>query len=687
MIIEEYDIENLDCASCSSKIEAQIAIMDGVSKANLDFMTKRLTIQYSDKAEAVLDKLNSIAKGIEPDVKITPRGVQATQVQSYRWYLIFGGLILLLVSVVFALPEPVSMSLGLASYLLIGYSVLRKALREAFSKQLFAEHFLMSIATIGALILGEFTEAVAVMFLYEIGQYLESRAVGKSRNAINSLLALKPDKAHVKTADGISDIKLNEVKLGDRILVYASERIPLDGVVVHGESTLDTSSITGESEPVLVTPGIAVFAGCLNNNGLLEIAVNKEEAYSMISRIKNLIENTGKSPQEKFITRFARIYTPVVVALALLVFVLPVLMGGMPSVWFKRSLIFLIVSCPCALVISIPLSFYLGIGISARQGIIFKGSEFLDTLRKVKTIVFDKTGTLSTGNLRVTKVEALGDIEELKRSMYLAESTSNHPFAKAIKNAMDYPFDSSRVNAFAEYPGKGILIQYDEDRLIVGSAAFLKQHGFVNILDTGMDSSVHVARNDIYLGCACFSDEIRSGFNEVIKRLRQTGLKHFAMLSGDRKAKAEQVATLLELDSYKAELLPEDKLSHLSEIMNTQPGLVAYCGDGLNDAPVLAKADIGIAMGTIGAEASIETADVVLLNDRPEQLLTAFKLSQATARIVWQNIILALGIKVLVMILGVSGISGLWEAIIADVGVTLLVVFNSLRLMKIKSSA
>ncbi len=683
MIIKEYDISNLDCANCSAKIESEINNLSEVSMANLDFVNKRLTIQFTEEVERPLERLNAIAARIEPGVVFSQIGEGGIKSDKKPWFVVLAILILTASLWVGGLPGVI---LGLAAYLLSGHKVIISAGKELISKQLFAENFLMSIATFGALYLGEYTEAAAVMILYEIGQYLESRALNKSRASISALLSLKPDKYHVSTPDGIVDKKLSEAQKGETMLVYAGERIPLDGVISKGNSSVDTSSLTGEAVPVAVEAGTEVFAGFVNREGMLEITVQKTDAESMLSRIGKLIESATakKSNTERFITRFARVYTPVVVLAALLVFAIPSLLGFPAAVWFKRALVLLIVSCPCALVISVPLSYYIGLGRAARQGIIFKGSIYLDLLAKVKTLVFDKTGTLTTGELRLDSVNPFGETgkDELLESLYRCEFTSSHPFALAVKRAKQFPFDAAKVEALSEYPGKGVLLVYEKDKLIAGSEDFIKSYGFVSLSDTGDKSAVHVVKNDLYLGYVSFEDELKPGMKEAIHSLRNAPVQHFSMLSGDRQPKAEKVAKELGLDSFAAQLLPQEKLSKLEESLNHRERLLAYCGDGLNDAPVLARADLGIAMGKIGAQASIETADVVLLNDKPEQLLTAFRLSKQTQSLVWQNISLALGIKIMVMASGLAGISGLWEAIIADVGVTLLVIFNSLRMVK-----
>jgi len=683
MVIEEYDVHHLDCPDCSSKIETAINNLEEVESANLDFISKRLTIEYIEKVDNPLKRLNAIAAKIDPDVQFTLVESEGEQAGRKPWFIIIA---ILMLTVSLFVGGSASIVLVVTAYLIAGHRVIKKAVRELASRQVWTENFLMTLATIGAIILSEFMEAAAVMILYEIGLYLESGAIAKSRKNLQSLLALKPETAHLKTDKGIEDLKLKTIKKDQIILVYAGERIPLDGIVLKGESTVDTSSLTGEAIPVFVEPQSTVFAGFLNGGGILEIQVQNTETESMVSRIIKLIENASakKSETEKFMTRFAHYYTPAVVLAALLVVLIPTLLGYSWTVWLKRALIFLVVSCPCALVISIPLTYYIGLGKSAKRGIIFKGSVYLDLLSRVKTLVFDKTGTLTTGDLQIANLKTvLGiDPEELKLSTWLCEWTSSHPFAQAIKNAFSYKFNPEAVEALSEYPGKGVLLVYNKDRYLCGSEIFLQSFGFLGLLDAGDNSVVHTVKNNIYLGCISFTDELKPGMKEALQSLKRKGITKLIMLSGDRLPKVENVAQELGLDAFFAALTPASKLAKLEEIINTSKNKVAYCGDGLNDAPVLARADVGIAMGKIGAQVAIETADVVLLNDKPEQLESAFSIARETNILVWQNIILALSIKILVMTLGVAGLANLWEAIIADVGVTLLVIFNSLRIMK-----
>lgn len=686
MSLQEYEVHNLDCASCSNKIEEAIKALPEVNEANLDFLSRKLVVHYHAQVDVPLRRLNQIAETVQAGVQITARDAAAAPDQrTWRWLFLALGSVLALTTL-FAPPQ-LKIGIGLAAYLLVAWRVLLGAGKSLWGRQVFSEQLLMSIATVGALVLGEYLEACAVMVFYELGLALENKALERSRGSVRGLLAAKPELAHVETPQGIHDRKLAEVAKDDVILVYPGERVPLDGLIIKGESTVDTSTLTGESEPLYVFAGTEIFAGFINASGLLEIRVTGTEAESTVTRILNLIESAGarKAPQEKFISRFSRVYTPVVVLLALLVFLVPTLLGQPASVWFKRSLVFLIVSCPCALVISIPLSYYIGIGLAARRGIILKGSVFLDSLRKVVCLVFDKTGTLTTGDLRIEQVYPAhgADPEELQRTLYLCEYTSTHPFARAVREAFPGNYESRLVTAYSEYAGQGVKIEYASDRLLAGSEAFLREYGYFDLQCPGGLSLVHAVKNDVYLGCVAFSDNVRPGLQEALAELREYGVRRLVLLSGDRAAKTEKISRELGLDSFEAELLPQHKLERLEAIMSESEGNVAFVGDGMNDAPSLARADVGIAMGGIGNQASVESADIVLLNDRPEQLTGAFRIARRTARAVTQNIALALGTKIMVMALGAAGLSGLWEAIIADVGVTLLVIINSLRILRL----
>lgn len=690
MSFEEYEVSNLSCASCSAKIEDEISNMEEVDSVSINLVTQKIQIRYNSEQKNALQRLNQIASSIEPGVKIT-KARSAPNASLLSWPLIGLGMLLAIFELAIGFPQALYPYPMLLSYLLVGGKVIHSALRKLLKARVFDEHFLMTIATLGALYLGEYTEAIAVMFLYEVGQLLEGRSVDKSRRAIQNLMAQKPELAHLLTGNEIIDKKVSQIRIGDLIQVRPGERIPLDGSIEQGSSELDTSSLTGESSPLYVEPGAEVFAGFVNGGGLIHIRVQKEESDSAIARILKLIESAAqrKSNTEKFFTRFARIYTPAVVGAALLLFAIPSLLGYPGAIWLKRALIFLIVSCPCALLISIPLSYYIGIGLAARKGIIFKGALYLDTLRKVQTMVFDKTGTLTSGHLSIDKVLPLEGIDpqEVTETAVICEYASSHPLALAIKKAYPNQYSPALVEAFTEEPGKGIIMRYAGDTLTAGSQVFFRSLGYQIPDLAGENTMIHLAKNELYIGSISFKDELKPGIRDSLYQLRRLGIKKMMLLSGDREAKAGRVAQNLGLDAYKAELLPGGKIAEIETIHSQEEPLIAYVGDGLNDAPVLARADIGIAMGEIGNQASIETADIVLLNDKPEQLVAARRISHNTHAIVVQNICLALGVKSLVMILGAAGLSSLWEAIIADVGVTLLAILNSMRALKIKSAA
>ncbi len=690
MVKEKYRVNNLDCAHCSSRIEEMIQNHPAVDSAHLDFTRKVLTIRVAAENHGLIDVLNSLAGQIEPGVRFENIADQDLSSDSNirHWIPIIGGLLLFTVSNILSIDAMAITILSITSYLMMGHSVILTAGRKLLRKQYFDENWLMTIATSGAIVLGEYTEAIAVMLLYEIGKYLEHRALRRSRESIEKSLSLRPDVAHVLKDNQIVDIPVGEVGVRELIVVNPGDRIPLDGIVRKGESAVDTAIITGESEPRLVDVGSLVNSGFINLNGRLEIEVTARDADGTVARIMRLIESAAhrKSRTEQFLTRFARWYTPsVVVAAALMAFLPTLFWGAELGVWVKRALVFLVVSCPCALVISIPLTYFAGIGYAAKQGIIFKGSNVLDNLRRVRTLVFDKTGTLTSGKLRIQHLRCFEPdaLNEMLDALYLCEYSSSHPVAMAIKAYHQGTFDHQKIEAFEEVSGQGISMMYEGNFLAVGSREFMcSLDMLIDAVDTE-ETIIYVTKNFQYLGYVTFSDEIKSGMPQMLSKLRDLGVTTQVMLSGDRQSKAAKVARELALDSFEAELLPEDKINRYEEIAVRAPRIVAFAGDGLNDAPVIARSDISFAMGEIGNQASVESADIVLLNDRPDQFLKAFEISRMSYAILVQNVVLALGIKALVMAGGTIGISGLWEAVIADVGVTILAVLNAMRLTKL----
>jgi Cd2+/Zn2+-exporting ATPase len=690
MVTEKYSLENLCCPNCAGKIEEQVNLLPEVKKCHLDFLTKVLTVETVQGRE-IEHNIKNIVKSIEPDIQVKPLDhaeVISKSILPLSLYLSGLGILVLLSAYLLNPAENIKVLIFLAAYALSSWKVLYNAVVKAISGRLLDEHFLMSVASIGAIYLGEYPEAVAVMVLYEIGQFFENKAVNKSRNAIQSMLKLKPDVVHRLINEKSSDVLISEIAVNERIAVLPGERIPLDGIVLLGQSTLDTSALTGEALPQLVDEGQQVLSGTMNLTGRLVLKVTSTDADSTVTRILKLVEEATqrKSKTERFITRFAKKYTPAVVLTAIfLALIMPVITQNSFDTWLNRSLIFLIISCPCALIISIPLTNYAAIGAAARKGILLKGSNFIDALARTGTLVYDKTGTLTTGKLSIQEVVPLEGISEEKLiiAAYTCEENSNHPLAQAIRCTYSDSVQIQSSLMHQELHGKGIKAQTVDTVYYAGNRVYLQDLGILNLPAEPVETCIYVAEKEHCLGFITFKDEIKADFPEVIRQLRKFGIRKHIMLTGDHLVQAQKVAAELKLDKFYARLLPDEKLRELESIEKTQSSPVAFVGDGLNDAPVLSRAQIGIAMGAIGNQASIEAADIVLMQDEPHQLLTAVKMARKTRSIMWQNILLALGIKSAVMILGTIGLATLWEAVIADVGVTLLAIINSTRLLRI----
>ncbi len=579
--------------------------------------------------------------------------------------------------------------LGMA-YLIAGYDIIFKALKNIIKGKVFDENFLMGIATLGAIGIKEYPEAVMVMVLYQIGEYLQDKAVEKSQNSITELMDIRPDYANIEKNGDLTKISPYEVKIGDTIIVKTGEKIPLDGIIIDGSATLDTSALTGESRPREVKIGDEAISGCINTNGLLKIRVTKEYGQSTVSKILDLVENAGskKTKTENFITKFAKIYTPAVVLAALFLAILPPLIFGSNfSVWINRALTFLVISCPCALVISVPLGFFAGIGGASKCGILVKGSSYLELLSKPETIVFDKTGTLTQGCFKVVKIVQQEDTtkEELLELTAYAESYSNHPIALSIKKAYDKNIDKNRISEISEIAGNGVRAEINGCSILVGNENLLKNHNisFQKANETG--TIVYTAKNSKFLGYIVISDELKEDAQKAIMELKKLKLQT-VMLTGDTEDSGLTVAKELNIDKAYTQLLPIDKVDKIEDIIEqkTKNKNVIFVGDGINDAPVLTRADVGIAMGGLGSDAAIEAADVVIMDDKPTKVATAIKIAKQTLTIVKENIAFALGIKVLFLILGAFGFVTMWGAVFADVGVTLIAVLNSLRALKIK---
>lgn len=579
--------------------------------------------------------------------------------------------------------------LGMA-YLIAGYDIIFKALKNIIKGQVFDENFLMGIATLGAIGIKEYPEAVMVMVLYQIGEYLQDKAVEKSQNSITELMDIRPDYANIEKNGDLTKISPYEVKIGDTIIVKTGEKIPLDGIIIDGTATLDTSALTGESRPREVKIGDEAISGCINTNGLLKIRVTKEYGQSTVSKILDLVENASskKTKTENFITKFAKIYTPVVVLAALFLAILPPLIFGSNfSVWINRALTFLVISCPCALVISVPLGFFAGIGGASKCGILVKGSSYLELLSKPETIVFDKTGTLTQGCFKVIKIAQQEDTtkEELLELTAYAESYSNHPIALSIKKAYDKSIDKNKISEISEIAGNGVRAEINGCSILVGNENLLKNHNISYQKANETGTIVYTAKNSKFLGHIVISDKLKEDAQKAIMELKKLKLQT-VMLTGDTEESGLAVAKELNIDKAYTQLLPIDKVDKIEDIIEqkTKNKSVIFVGDGINDAPVLTRADVGIAMGGLGSDAAIEAADVVIMDDKPTKVATAIKIAKQTLTIVKENIAFALGIKVLFLILGAFGFVTMWGAVFADVGVTLIAVLNSLRALKIK---
>lgn len=688
----------LCCADCAQKIETQVSKIEGVKTAALDFVSQRLTIEATDrkKLPAIIRQASQIAVEIEPVIQISytdkkpaEKGTRSIKKWAYRLSMFTGGL-LFAVGLLTDLPAPAEMTIFLLSYLLIGGEVVLRAGKNILKGQVFDENFLMSVATIGAFAIGNYPEGIAVMLFYQIGEAFQRLAVNRSRKSISALMDIRPDYANLKVGDEIRKVSPEEVGIGDMIIVRPGEKIPLDGRITEGSSALDTSALTGESLPRDVEAGDEVLSGSINKNGVLTIEVSKEFGESTISKILDLVQNASskKAPTENFITKFARYYTPAVTFAALALAIIPPLI--LPNAefkdWLYRALAFLVVSCPCALVISIPLSFFGGIGGASKNGILIKGSNYLEALSNIDTIVFDKTGTLTKGTFKVTKCVGINGWTESDLLAFgaHAESFSSHPIAISIRKAYNQPLDNQRLTEQAEIPGHGIRVKIDGRTVLAGNGKLMdtQQIDWKPVEDPG--SIVYLAVDGTYAGYIVISDEIKSDSKKTIKQLKDLGVNHTAMLTGDNKIAGETIAKEIGLDTVYSELLPHEKVEQLEKLdkQRKTKGKLVFVGDGINDAPVLARADIGIAMGALGSDAAIEAADVVLMTDEPSKIVSAIKVARKTRVIVWQNILFAMGVKLLFLVLVTFGIATMWEAVFGDVGVTLIAVLNAMRAMK-----
>ena len=706
-------IEGLDCPNCAAKVERKINTLEGIKEATVDFLGKKIVVLADEISEnELVELIQTEVDKIEDGVKVFIPKVQAGESSSeeedtgkIKKKLLIGGILFVLgifVPKTLFIPK---LAVFLVSYLVIGGDVLLSAFKNILNGQVFDENFLMAIATVGAFAIGEYPEGVAVMLFYQLGELLQGIAVNNSRKSIVSLMDIRPDYANIKVGEGIKKVSPEEIKVGEIIVVKPGEKVPLDGKIVKGASTFDTSALTGESLPREAKAGDDVLSGFINKNGLIEIQVAKIFSESTVSKILYLMENAGskKSKTENFITKFARYYTPVVVITALIVAIFPPLLiqGATFSDWIYRALIFLVVSCPCALVISIPLGFFGGIGGASRHGILIKGTNYLEVLNNLESIVMDKTGTLTKGIFKVTEVNTENNIKindfqnnktELTKPLLLKyaahiEKFSNHPIAQSI--VAEYENSASKVDEnvvkdFEEISGFGIKVNINNHQFLAGNSKLMNLENITFDKKENLGTAIYLAADGKYIGNILISDEVKEDSARAIKGMKENGVKEIVMLTGDNEAIGKNIAEKLGIDKVFTELLPNEKVEKLEEIYKTksEKGKIAFVGDGINDAPVLARADLGIAMGGAGSDAAIEAADVVIMNDEPSKIVTAIKIAKKTKEIVWQNITVAFAIKIVVMALGLFGDATMWEAVFADVGVALLAVLNATRVLR-----
>lgn len=610
--------------------------------------------------------------------------------QKIKVIRIIASIVLLMATYILAIPEEIRIGLCAIAYVIIGADIVYAALRNLCKGQFLGESFLMTIATVGAFVIGEYPEAVAVMMFYQIGELFSDIAVERSRASIAALMDIRPDYANIEKEGSLTRVSPSDVPVGSIIVVKPGEKIPLDGEVISGSTTLDTAALTGESLPREVSEGDTVISGSLNLTGVLHIRTSATFGESTVAKILDLVENadTGKAKSEKFITRFARYYTPAVVAVAaLLALVPPLIVGGEWLVWLNRSLIFLVISCPCALVVSVPLTFFGGIGGASRKGILVKSSNYLEMMAHIKTVVFDKTGTLTEGNFSVTGIhpQMLSEYELIELAA-LAESFSDHPLSASIRDACNLPLDKTRVNGYENIAGEGIVATIDNRKVYVGNEKLMSRVGVTPQSCEKTGTIVHVAVDSAYMGYIVVSDSLKPQSAETIARLKASGVGKTIMLTGDRSDVAKDIAGKVNIDEFHAELLPIDKVRFVEALRKEHArSPIAFVGDGINDAPVIKLADIGIAMGAVGSDAAIEAADIVLMNDNPMNIVEGMMIARKTLSIVKQNIVFAIGIKLLMLLLGALGVVNMWAAVFADVGVTILAILNALRSMRVSN--
>lgn len=700
----KFILEGLDCANCASKIEEKVATLSGIQLANVNFPTKTLTIEIEEDLEVknirdMIERINEIVKIHEPDVEVIELPKKGShkineveeEGKDELVRLVLGAFLFVL-ALVFDFPKSLELMIYLTSYIIVGGEVVLRAGRNILRGQVFDENFLMAIATIGAFLIGEYPEGVAVMLFYQVGEIFQDMAVNNSRKSIRALMDIRPDFANLKIGDKIRKVSPEEVAIGDIIIVKPGEKVPLDGVVIEGTSMVDSSALTGESVPTKVEAGDIILSGVININAVLTIKIEKEFADSTVSRILDLVQNAGskKAPTEKFITKFARVYTPVVVFLAIALAIFPPLFieGATFSQWIYRALSFLVVSCPCALVVSVPLGFFGGIGGASKNGILVKGGNYLEALNNVELVVFDKTGTLTKGVFQVTEIKTEDNVDKEQLLSYAAyaEAFSNHPIATSILKAYGKEINKSTIENYEEIHGHGVKVIVEGKEILAGNHRLMDKENISFKKVDSIGTVVHIALNKSYLGYIVISDEIKKDSAKAIKALKAMGVKKIVMLTGDNSSVAAKIGEELGLDQVYAELLPDQKVEKLEQLEKekTAKGKLVFVGDGINDAPVLARADIGIAMGGVGSDAAIEASDLVIMTDEPSKIAEGIKIARNTRKIVMENIWFSLVVKALILVLVAMGLGTMWEAVFGDVGVTVIAVLNSMRAMNRK---
>nr|WP_278679199.1 heavy metal translocating P-type ATPase [Clostridium paraputrificum] len=716
-------LKGLDCANCANKIENKVNKLESVEEAVLNFSLSLLIVSLKENSDVnrVEEEIKTIVSKLEPDVIVSKynnnikekknvctseccsghaHDIEEKHEESHDHDHSEGislrdkvslaiGFILFAIAIFIGEEKSYVPYIYALSYVLVGGKVVLSAIRNIFRGQVFDENFLMTVATLGAFAIGNHPEGVAVMIFYEIGELFQSYAVNRSRKSISSLMDIRADYANLITDGEEKKVDPSEIKIDDIIVIKPGERVPLDGIVIEGNSSLDTSALTGESLPRNIELNDEILAGVINLTGVIRVKVTKEFGESTVSRILELVQNASskKAQTEKFITKFARYYTPVVVLSAVALAMIPPLVveGALFSDWVYRALIFLVVSCPCALVVSIPLGLFAGIGGASKNGVLIKGGNYLEALKDVETVVFDKTGTLTKGVFKVVKINT-NNIEEseLLRIAATGKSFSNHPIAQSILKAYGNEVDKSIISNYEEISGNGIKVNIDNKEVLLGNYKLMNSNGIKYNNSEEIGTVVHVVVEGEYKGSIVIADEVKEDSKEAIEMLKKIGVKKCVMLTGDNKKVAEKIAEELGLDEVYAELLPTDKVVMVEKLLKekSEKGKLAFVGDGINDAPVLARADVGVAMGGIGSDAAIEAADVVLMRDNPSSLVDAIEIGRKTNRILWQNIIFSLGVKIAVLIPAAIGIANMWEGVFADVGVTLIAVLNSMRALR-----